>query len=111
MGEAESSFTYVYSDTNDKYITPDNIITIENPEKSYNGVASNKRFVWGTLSEIEDYLTAVSPIFTTSKDLNQEIEVKMVIRIWIEGTDREAVKDLIGGKIKLDLKFIAKENK
>ncbi len=111
QGEAESSFSYVYSDTDDRYITPENIVQIENPEKLLHGVDQSKRFVWGDLSEIEEYFTSVSPIFATSKDLNQEIEVKMIIRVWIEGTDREAVKDLIGGKFKIDLKFIAKENK
>ena len=34
----------------------------------------------------------------------------MVIRVWVEGTDREAVKELIGGKIKMNLVFHAVDN-
>ena len=35
----------------------------------------------------------------------------MTIRIWVEGTDREAVKELIGGKFLAKFQFLAVENK
>ena len=109
-GTPESSFTYVYSEEKNNYLDIDQIVTIDNPNNLANGVSEDKRFVWGDLREIENYTSAVEPIFKTSTDLAEEIEVRMVIRVWVEGTDREAVKELIGGKIKMNLVFHAVDN-
>lgn len=110
-GTPESEYTYVYTDSEDDRLTPENIVSIPNPELSPVGVSEDKRFVWGNLNEIEDYVSNVDPIFKTDKDLNTEKEFRMVIRVWIEGTDRETVKSLIGGKFNLNLTFLAVDNK
>lgn len=110
-GTPESSFTYAYKDSSDEYISSEDVIVIDNSALNPVGVSDDKRFVWGDLNEIDDYVNAVEPIFKTAKDLTTETEVRMVIRVWIEGNDREAVKSLVGGKFNLNLSFLAVDNK
>lgn len=110
-GEPESQYSYVYSDSDKQFLTTEDIVVIENPEKLKYGTSEDKRFVWGDLNSFSDYQNMVEPIFTTDASLNQDIEIKMTIRIWVEGTDREAVKELIGGKFLAKFQFLAVENK
>lgn len=116
-GEAESSYSYVYNEftsLENKYLSnsEENYIIIENKEKKEAGVCdSNNRFIWGDLNKISNYLSSVDPIFKTDQSLNEEIKIKVVIRIWVEGTDREAVKSLVGGKFNINLSFLAIDNK
>lgn len=110
-GTPESSFMYAYKETDDEFITTNDLVVIDNSALDPVGVSRNKRFVWGNLKEIEDYKNAVDPIFRTDKELTELTEIEMVIRIWIEGTDREAVSQLVGGQIKLNLGFLAVDNK
>ena len=109
-GTPEDKFTYVYSETNSQFLETTDVVTIDNSELLASGVSTDKRFVWGDLSNIENYLKAVEPIFSTDVNLKEEIIVKMVIRIWVEGTDREAVKSVIGGKFTFNLDFVVNEN-
>ena len=110
-GTPESAYYYAYKNTDDEFLTPEDIVKIDNTNLLPYGVSENKRFVWGDLTKIEDYIQNVDPIFRTAKQLTQSIEIKVVVRVWIEGTDREAVRQLIGGKFKMNLTFLAKDNK
>lgn len=110
-GTPEDKYTYVYKDSEETTLTPSDIKTIDNTDLSPVGVSDDKRFVWGNLNEIENYVSSVDPIFKTPLDLTEEVQYQMVIRIWIEGTDREAVKSLVGGKFNINLTFLAVDNK
>ncbi len=110
-GTPEDKYTYVYKDSDESVLTSSDIKIIDNTELSPFGVSDDKRFVWGNLNEIENYVSSVDPIFETPLDLAEEQQYQMVIRIWIEGTDREAVKSLIGGKFNINLTFLAVDNK
>ena len=109
MGEPESEYKYVYSSENEQFLGTEQFFKIENPDKLASGVSPDKRFVWGDLSKIEDYTNSVAPIFNTGEVVNGEIEIKIVVRIWVEGTDREAVQSMIGGRFNINLKFLATE--
>lgn len=109
-GTPESKYTYVYSESNEQIIDVNNIITIDNSELKAAGVSENKKFVWGNLKDIKDYENSVDPIFSTEKEFEGEIEKQIYIRIWVEGTDREAVQDLLGGKFEINLQFKAVGN-
>lgn len=67
-----------------------------------NGVSDDKNFVWGDITE--QMVANMNP-FLTLREASNGSEV--TVRIWVEGTDREAVKDLIGGKFKVHLVFKA----
>ena len=86
------------------------MVTIENPDLLASGVSEDKRFVCGDLANISNYVTSVDPIFKTDQNLTKETIVKIVIRIWVEGTDREAVKSVIGGKFNFNLTFTVTDN-
>lgn len=70
-----------------------------------NGVGDNGYYVWGDISAIN--LTDMSPVITLEPDVGTEASKTLNVRVWIEGTDREAVKDFIGGKFKIKLNFTA----
>ena len=109
-GTPEEKFYYVETLEDKQILEANELVEIENTTGE-TGYANDGRFVWGDLDKIENYTSNVSPIFRTSKDLDKELEIKMVIRIWIEGTDREAVKSMIGGKFNLNLTFRVTDNK
>ena len=108
-GTPEDKFTYVYSPTNEQFLSTTSVVTIDNSELLPAGVSPDGRFVWGNLNEIRNYYSVVNPIFSTENQLSRQITLKMVIRIWVEGTDREAVKSIIGGKFMYNLHFMAFE--
>ena len=121
-GTPEKEYLYVYSEDHNnvvkeeltyeqKKLSTSFVETIKNDNLAAFGVSENKRFVWGNLNEFDDYTNSVDPIIVTDNELYEEKEFEMVIRIWIEGTDREAVKTLIGGKFNINLTFIAVDNK
>lgn len=71
-----------------------------------------KSFVLGTTSTTESMVNN-SPILTTlSPSLGDDlIEQKLIIRVWFEGTDREADQALGGGQVIMNLKFIGMSEK
>lgn len=104
-GTPESMYSYVYSESEDRFISKDSMVYIENPELKEAGVGDNKNFIWGDISKIEDYINVANPILKIGYLTQEEYIEKITIRVWVEGTDREAQASLIGGKIKLSLKF------
>ena len=68
---------------------------------------ANKRFVLGSTNTNETF-TNNSPLLGQVLPVLGENfgEEKLVIRVWYEGTDREANQALGGGQVKLNLKFI-----
>ncbi len=72
---------------------------------------ANKKFVIGSTKTTESMVNN-SPILTTlSPELNEMVEQTMIIRIWFEGTDREADQALSGGQVSMNLKFIGMSEK
>lgn len=113
-GQAESKYSYVKNNNinNNNVIenTEENLVIIDNSEQKAFGVSDDKRFVWGNLLEIDNYEYEVLPIFSTDKELTGIVERKITIRIWVEGTDREASSSLLGGKFNIKLSFQAVGN-
>ena len=109
-GTPESSYSFVYSDSKDTFIGTNNIVTIDNSNKSESGFNTEHNFLWGDPKRIENYPYSVGPIFTVNDTNGAEVVVEMKIRIWIEGTDREAVADLVGGRITSNIRFFATGN-
>ena len=109
-GTPESSYSFVYSDTKDTFISADNVITIDNSQQHESGFNTEHNFLWGDPDSIENYPNSVGPIFTVNDTNGAEVVVEMKIRIWIEGTDREAVADLVGGRITSSIRFFATGN-
>lgn len=72
---------------------------------------ASKLFVPGSTRTTESMVNN-SPILTTmSPELNELVEQRLVIRVWYEGTDREADQALSGGQVNLNLKFIGMQEK
>ena len=109
-GTPESSYSFVYSDSKDTFIGTDNVVTIDNSQQHESGFNTEHNFLWGNPDKIENYPYSVGPIFTVNEPDGEEVVVEMKIRIWIEGTDREAVADLVGGRITSNIKFFATGN-
>lgn len=97
-GTVEESYQYA-TDT-----TVENMKTIStNGEVS--GVSEDGMFLWGA---IDDNLAIRSkPVITFTAEDGEDTVKTLNVRVWVEGTDREAVKDLIGGRFKIGLKFTA----
>ena len=80
------------------YVTPDEF--------------AEKSFVLGSTNTNESYannspvLTEIAPELGVNLD-----EEKLIIRVWFEGTDREANQALGGGQVKVNLKFIGMNKK
>lgn len=71
----------------------------------------NKRFILGS-TKTNEFMINNSPIITKmSPEINEFVEQRLVIRVWFEGTDREADQALGGGYVKLNLKFIGMQEK
>ena len=67
---------------------------------------ANKLFVLGS-TNTTDSMVNKSPLLTTlTPSLDEVIEKRIVVRVWYEGTDREANQALSGGQVKMNLKFI-----
>lgn len=71
------------------------------------GVSSDKNFIWGNISE--QMIADMNPITTINTEYGKEASVELTVRIWVEGTDREAVRELLGGQFKVHLSFKAGE--
>jgi hypothetical protein len=107
-GIPEDKYTYVYKDSDDEFVSTEDIVTIENPDHKVAGFGGDdNRFLFGDLYQIDKYYESVPPIFETV-DTGEELIIPITIRLFVEGTDREAVSSLVGGKINLNLKFSSK---
>ena len=107
VGQVESNYYYVHENNiNDEFADINDIVTINNSELKDAGYYEDENiyFMWGDLNKIEDYVNVVTPIFTVSK-VADELVVPVMIRVWVEGSDREARASLVGGKVKMNLKF------
>ncbi len=73
---------------------------------------ANKWFVAGS-TNATDLNAASSPILTTlsQKDGEEFCTSKLVLRIWFEGTDREASQALSGGAVNMNFKFTGMQKK
>ena len=101
-GTVEDAYQYA-TDT-----TVENIHTVQT-NGAASGAADNGMFVWGNVGDVS--ISDMSPIITLDPAGNAEDIKTLNVRVWVEGTDREAVKDFIGGrfKIKLNFKSVSKE--
>lgn len=72
---------------------------------------ASKLFVLGSTRTTEAMVNN-SPILTVLEPpLEEIVEKRMVVRLWFEGTDREASQALSGGQIKMNLKFMGMTQK
>lgn len=106
-GTPEKTYSYVYSETEDEFVSKTSMVVINNENQAKSGVSEDKRFVWGNIEEIDNYQENVDPIFTVARMVKSEMVIEMTIRVWVEGTDREAMASLVGGKVNMNLKFDA----
>jgi len=97
-GTADSVYEYATDET------VENMVQIST-NGTANGVAENGMFVWGDLAEIST--EQLAPLMTLEPAEGTEEVKTLNVRVWVEGTDREAVKNFIGGKFKITLCFTA----
>lgn len=97
-GTVESKYSYAV-DT-----TVENMHTVTTGGVA-NGIADGGNYIWGDISALD--LANVSPVMTLEPEVGTELSKTLKVRVWIEGTDREAVKDFIGGRFKIKLNFTA----
>lgn len=96
-GTVESTYSYAAS----------NSTTLKTVSTNGNvsGVSSDKNFVWGEITE--QMVADMNPFLEIDTKYGVESIREVTVRIWVEGTDREAVRDLIGGQFKVYLSFKA----
>ena len=70
-----------------------------------NGTADNGMFLWGDIGKLS--LSDMAPVISLNPVGNEEAIKTLNVRVWVEGTDREAVQDFIGGRFKIKLNFTA----
>lgn len=79
-------------------------VKIISTDNQPSGVANNGKFVWGDLAQIKDF-SKMKPVLEIDTSPGHVVTKKLTIRLWIEGSDREAVLPLLGGKFKINLRF------
>ncbi len=74
-----------------------------------NGVYNDGKFcfIWGDIQAG----SAMQPVLHIDTESGEEAVKNLTVRIWIEGTDREAIKEFIGGRFKVNLDFKAEQSK
>ena len=96
-GTVEDMYTYATSSsTTLKTISTNGAVS---------GVSTDKKFIWGDITE--QMIADMDPITTINTEYGKEASVELTVRIWVEGTDREAVRELLGGQFKVHLSFKA----
>lgn len=67
-----------------------------------NGISNSDDglFIWGTPEQ-----TDVKPLLSFSTENNRPVRKSIMMRVWLEGTDRECVRALRNGKFKMYFKF------
>lgn len=96
-GSVEDAYTYAIGE---------NVTDIQSVSTGghTSGISNDGRFVWGDLSGIDDF-EKMQPVLEIDTPAGQVATKKLTVRLWIEGTDREAVLPLLGGRFKINLKF------
>lgn len=97
-GNVESEYQYA-TDT-----TVENIHTVTT-NNAANGTADDGMFLWGDIGKMS--ISDMAPVMSLDPAGNAEAIKTLNVRVWVEGTDREAVKDFIGGRFKIQLNFTA----
>ena len=96
-GTVEDQYTYATSSsTTLKTISTNGAVS---------GISTDKKFIWGNITE--QMIADMDPITTINTEYGEEASVELTVRIWVEGTDREAVRELLGGQFKVHLSFKA----
>ena len=67
---------------------------------------ANKLFVIGSTNATDSMVNNSPLLLKISPSIDQMIEKRIIIRVWFEGTDREADQALSGGQVKVNLKFV-----
>ena len=110
-GNVESQYKFAFSISQSTTLLDTDMMVVNTQGKD-SGIVNLKlqeisnqvwSFGWGDLNTIENYDNRAKPIIETS-GYNELIQ-KVTLRFWIEGTDRECVKDLIGGAFNVNIKF------
>ena len=96
-GTVESSYTYATSGST-------TLKTIETKGNA-SGVSDDKNFVWGVITE--QMVADMNPFLVIDTEYGVKSIHEITVRIWVEGTDREAVRDLMTGQFKVKLCFKA----
>lgn len=96
-GTVESSYTYATGNST-------TLKTIET-NKNASGVSPDGSFVWGAITE--QMVADMNPFLVINSEYGVQSIHEITVRIWVEGTDREAVKDLMTGQFKVKLCFKA----
>ena len=95
-GTIETYYYYKYDENENK------ILKYKVSSEDY----ANKLFVIGSTNTTEAMVNN-SPILTSiNSSVDQIVEKRIIIRVWFEGTDREADQALSGGQVKVNLKFV-----
>ncbi len=98
-GAVEDYLSYVENRLNTYSITQVATLNYEN------GFDRDASFIWGTPVENVNFNL---PLFRVTS--NSKSTTTITCRIWIEGTDREAVSALLGGAFNVHLNFIIMED-
>jgi hypothetical protein len=96
-GTVETKYTYATGSST----TLKEVLTNGNTS----GVSEDKNFVWGDITE--QMVADMNPFLIINTEHGEKSVSEVTVRIWIEGTDREAVKELLGGQFKVHLSFKA----
>ncbi len=92
-GAVEETYTYqVGTALNQTVTVPTNSQTA--------GVSQSGDFVWGNPNQ-----NGVKPLLTFETSNNRPTEHKVMVRVWLEGSDRECVRQLHNGKFRIFLDF------
>ena len=102
-GQVEDSYSYIYKENNDTFVETTDLVEIPTKGQA-SGISDDKYFMWGDLTNINKYYEEALPLFTVA-NVDGSTIVKLTIAVWVEGQDREAQASLIGGKVKMNLKF------
>lgn len=101
LGQVENNYTYaIGKGINDMKVIP--------TDGKNAGIDSDGNFLWGEINKITDK-SNMKPILQFDGRYGTENVKEVKIRVWVEGTDREAISALIGGKFKLNIKFDSAE--
>lgn len=92
-GTAESAYTYQIGPSLQQ------IATVETGGEA-NGVSADGNFVWGALNQ-----QAVKPLLSFTAENGAVVQKNLMVRIWLEGSDRECVRQLHNGKFRVYLDF------
>lgn len=92
-GDVEANYTYqVGTAVEQTVVIPTN--------GAVNGVSEDGTFLWGSPSQQE-----AKPLISFTTQNGEAVRQKLMVRIFLEGSDRECVRQLHNGKIRVFLEF------